>query len=75
MKKFSTMLDLLKCLAVGSHLTLKTYVDQSIDESTLVTNSKNTNFDKELANKKYIDDELDRKNLRFNQSLQNYLKV
>ena len=41
-----------------------------------VTVNRNPNLDNELANKKYIDDELDKKTvLRFNQTLQNYLKV
>ena len=38
--------------------------------------NRNPNLDNELANKKYIDDELDKITvLRFNQTLQNYLKV
>ena len=38
--------------------------------------NRNPNFDNELANKKYIDDELDKNTvLRFNQTLENYLKV
>ena len=38
--------------------------------------NRNPNLDNELANKKYIDDELDKNTvLRFNQTLQNYLKV
>ena len=38
--------------------------------------NRNPNLDNELANKKYIDDELDNNTvLRFNQTLQNYLKV
>ena len=41
-----------------------------------VTVNRNPNLDNELANKKYIDDELDKNTvLRFNQTLQNYLKV
>ena len=37
---------------------------------------KNPNSDKELVNKKYLDDELDKDTvLRFNRTLQNYLKV
>ena len=43
-------------------------------DSTIV--NRNPNLDNELANKKYIDDELDKNTvLRFNQTLQNYLKV
>ena len=38
--------------------------------------NRNPSSDNELANKKYIDDELDKNTvLRFNQTLQNYLKV
>ena len=38
--------------------------------------NRNPSLDNELANKKYIDDELDKNTvLRFNQTLQNYLKV
>ena len=38
--------------------------------------NRNPNLDNELANKKYIDDELDKNTvLRYNQTLQNYLKV
>ena len=41
-----------------------------------VTVNRNPNLDNELANKKYIDDELDKNTvLRFNQTLQNYFKV
>ena len=41
-----------------------------------VTVNRNPNLDNELANKKYIDDELDKNTvLRFNQKLQIYLKV
>ena len=41
-----------------------------------VTVNRNPNLVNELANKKYIDDELDKNTvLRFNQTLQNYLKV
>ena len=41
-----------------------------------VTVNRNPNLDNELANKKYIDDELDKNTvLRINQTLQNYLKV
>ena len=38
--------------------------------------NRNPNLDNELSNKKYIDDELDKNTIvRFNQTLQNYLKV
>ena len=41
-----------------------------------VTVNRNPNLDNELANKKYIDDELDKNTvIRFNQTLENYLKV
>ena len=41
-----------------------------------VTVNRNPILDNELANKKYIDDELDKNTvLRFNQTLENYLKV
>ena len=41
-----------------------------------ITVNKNPNLDNELANKKYIEDELDKNTvLRFNQTLENYLKV
>ena len=41
-----------------------------------VTVNRNPNLDNELANKKYIDNELDKNTvLRFNQTLKNYLKV
>ena len=41
-----------------------------------ITVNRNPNLDNELANKKYIDDELDKNTVfRFNQTLENYLKV
>ena len=41
-----------------------------------ITVNRNPNLGNELANKKYIDDELDKNTvLRLNQTLQNYLKV
>ena len=41
-----------------------------------ITVNRNPSLDEELANKKYIDDELDKNTIvRFNQTLQNYLKV
>ena len=42
----------------------------------IVTVNRNPSSDNELANENYIDDELDKNTLlRFNQTLQNYLKV
>ena len=42
----------------------------------IVTFNRNPGSDIELANKNYIDDEIDKKNkLRFKQTLENYLKV
>ena len=55
--------------------------DNDIDKNKLtnfdsVTVIRNPNLDNELANKKYIDDELDKNTvLRFNQTLKNYLKL
>ena len=55
--------------------------DNEIDNNKLtnldsITVNRNPNLDNELANKKYVDDELDKNTvLRFNQTLQNYLKV
>ena len=55
--------------------------DNEIDNNKLtnldsVTVNRNPNLDNELANKNYMDDELDKNTvLRFNQTLQNYLKV
>ena len=41
-----------------------------------ITVNRNPSSDNELANKKYIDDELDKNSfLRFNQTLENYLKI
>ena len=41
-----------------------------------ITFSRNPSSDKEVANKKYIDDEFEKKTIvRFNQTLENYLKV
>ena len=54
--------------------------DNEVDNNKLtnldsVTVNRNPNLDNELANKKYIDDELDKNTvLRFNQLLENYLK-
>ena len=42
----------------------------------IVSVNRNPNSHKELVDKKYLDDELDKNTvLRFNQTLQNYLKV
>ena len=55
--------------------------DNEFDKNKLtnlasITVNRNPNLDNELANKKYIDDELGKNTvLRFNQTLQNYLKV
>ena len=55
--------------------------DNEIDNNNLtyldsVTVNRNPILDIELANKKYIADEIDKNTvLRFNQTLQNYLKV
>ena len=55
--------------------------DNEIDNRKLtnldsITVNRNPNLDNELANKEYIDDELDKNTvLRFKQTLQNYLKV
>ena len=55
--------------------------DNEFDKNKLtkldsITVNRDPKLDNELANKKYIDDELDKNTvLRFNQTLQNYLKV
>ena len=55
--------------------------DNEFDENKLtnldsITVKRNPSSDNELANKKYIDDELDKNTvLRFNQAIKNYLKV
>ena len=50
--------------------------DNNITNIDSVTVNRNPTSDKELANKKHIDDELDKNTIvGFNQTLQNYLKV
>ena len=50
--------------------------DNKLNNLDSITVNRNPNLDNELASKKYIDDELDKNTvLRFNQTLQNYLKV
>ena len=50
--------------------------NNKLTNSDSVTVNRNPRLDNELANQKYIDDELDKNTvLRFNQTLQNYLKV
>ena len=50
--------------------------DNKLTNSDSITVNRNPTEDNELANKKYIDDELDKNTIiRFNQTLQNYLKV
>ena len=60
---------------------VKNNLDNDLNDDKLtnldsVTVNRNPSSDKELANKKYIDDELDKiTNLVFNTTLQKYLKV
>ena len=50
--------------------------DNKLKNIDSITVNRNPTSDNEVSNKKYIDDELDKKTiLRFNQTLQNYLKV
>ena len=50
--------------------------DKKLTNLYSVSVNRNPNLDNELANKKDVDDELDKNTvLRFNQTLQNYLKV
>ena len=50
--------------------------DKKLTNLDSVSVNRKPNLDNELANKKYIDDELDKNTvLRFNQTLENYLKV
>ena len=50
--------------------------DNRLSNLDSITVNRNPNSDNELANKKYIDDELDKNTiLRFNQALENFLKV
>ena len=60
---------------------VKNYQDNDFNDNKLtnldsITVNRNSTSDNEVSNKKYIDDELDKNTvLRFNQTLQNYLKV
>ena len=50
--------------------------DKKLTNIDSITVNRNPSADDELSNKKYVDDELDKNTiLRFNQTLQNYLKV
>ena len=50
--------------------------DNKLTNSDGITINRNPSSDNEVSNKKYIDDELDKNTFaRFNQTLQNYLKV
>ena len=50
--------------------------DKKITNLDSIKVNRNPSLDNELANKKYIDDELDKNTIvRFNQTLENYLKV
>ena len=50
--------------------------DNKLTNIDSITVNRNPTSDNELSNKKYIDDELDKNTIRrFNQTLQNYLKV
>ena len=50
--------------------------DNKLTNLDSITVNRNPTSDNELSNKKYIDDELDKNNiLKFNQTLQTYLKV
>ena len=50
--------------------------DKKLTNSDSITINRDPTSDNEVANKKYIDDELDKNTIvRFNQTLQNYLKV
>ena len=52
------------------------FKDNNITNTDSITVNKNPTSDDEVANKKYIDDEIDKNTvLRFNQTLKNYLKV
>ena len=53
-----------------------TFNDNKLTNLDSVTVNRDPNSDSELANKKYIDDQLDKNTVvRFNQTLDNYLKV
>ena len=50
--------------------------DNKLTNIDCITVNRNPSSDNEVSNKKYIDDELDKNTIvRFNQTLQNYLKV
>ena len=50
--------------------------DNKLTNLDSITVNRNAGSDNEVANKKYIDNELDKNTiLRFNQTLKNYLKV
>ena len=61
--------------------TVKNNQDNKLNDTKLtnldsITINRNLSSDNEVSNKKYIDDELDKNTIvRFNQTLQNYLKV
>ena len=60
---------------------LENSTDNNLNDNKLtnldsITVNRNPTLDKEVASKKYIDDDLDKNTIvRFNQTLQNYLKV
>ena len=50
--------------------------DKKLTNLDSITINRNPTSDKEVSNKKYVDDELDKNTIvRFNQTLENYLKV
>ena len=50
--------------------------DNKVTNLDSVTVNREPSLDNELSNKKYVDDQLDKNTiLRFNQTLENYLKV
>ena len=50
--------------------------DNKLTNIDSITVNQNPTSDNELSNKKYIDDELDKNTIiRFNQTLENYMKV
>ena len=54
----------------------KIFNDNKLPNSDSITVNRNPNSDNEVSNKNYIDDELDKNTIvRFNQTLENYLKV
>ena len=51
-------------------------IDKKLTNSGSITVNRNPILDEEVSNKKYIDDQLDKKAIfRFNQTLENYLTV